>query len=173
MIYCSCLTFFCQSYIELNEIIMNSQEIWIPYLITHLLSFGLIFICYKWPKIGKISWAVIFIAAGIFNLYSVISDPQQYVNTYGQHAIPLYKKFIFGFFSTHTLLFVALIASGQIMVGILLFLQKTHFKIGLLGGIIFLTAISPLGIGAAFPSTLLMAFSLILLSIRFSKQAHS
>jgi hypothetical protein len=151
---------------------MNSQEIWIPYLITHLLTLFLIFICYKWPKIGKISWALIFLAAGIFNLYSVISDPQQYVNTYGQHAIPLYKKFIFGFFRTHTLLFVALIASGQIVVGLFLFLKKTPFKIGILGGIIFLAAISPLGIGAAFPSTVLMAFSLILMYIRYTKQVH-
>lgn len=148
---------------------MNSSDLWIPILITHVLTFLLIFICYKWPKIGKVAWAVIFIAAGLFNIYSVISDSQLYVNTYGQHAIPLYQKFIFGLFSTNTILFVAMIAAGQILVGLFLFMKKMPLKLGVLGGILFLVAISPLGVGAAFPSTLLMAFSLVLMYIRYQK----
>ena len=152
---------------------MNSPDIWIPILITHIFALLLIFICYKWPKIGKVIWAVLFIAAGIFNIYSVTSDPQQYVDTYGQHAIPLYQKLIFGLFSANTILFVAMIAVGQILVGLLLFKKKTLFKLGVLGGILFLVAISPLGIGAAFPSTLLMAVSLILMYTRYQKLVDS
>ena len=152
---------------------VNSSDLWIPILITHVLTFLLIFICYKWPKIGKVVWAVIFIAAGLFNIYSVISDPQQYVTTYGQHAIPLYQKFIFSLFSTNTILFVAMIAAGQILVGLFLFMKKMPLKLGVLGGILFLVAISPLGVGAAFPSTLLMAFSLVLMYIRYQKLVGS
>jgi hypothetical protein len=128
----------------------------------------LIFVCYKWPKIGKVAWGIIFILAGIFNIYTAMSNPQAYVD-YSQHAVGLYQKFINGVFSTHTSLFVSLIASGQILVGIFLFMKRTLFLLGIIGGIIFLVAISPLGSGSAFPSTLLMAFSLVLLHLRYKK----
>lgn len=126
------------------------------------------FICYKWPKIGKVAWGIIFILAGIFNIYMGNSNPQAYVD-YGQHAVGLYQKFIYGLFSSYTSLIVSLIASGQIIVGIFLFMKKNLFVLGIGGGIIFLVAISPLGIGSAFPSTLLMSASLVLLYFRYKK----
>ncbi|NIM90199.1 MAG: hypothetical protein GTO17_04545 [Candidatus Aminicenantes bacterium] len=147
---------------------MNLQEYWLPYTVTHAITFFLIFICYKWPKIGKVAWGIIFILAGIFNIYTGISEPQAYVD-YGSSAIGLYKKFIYGVFSSYTSLIVSLIALGQILVGVFLFMKRTLFFLGILGGIVFLLAISPLGIGSAFPSTLLMAISLVLLYIRNKK----
>ena len=147
---------------------MDSQDIWIPYVVTHGLTFVLIFICYKWPKIGKVAWGIIFILAGIFNIFTGNSNPQAYVD-YGQHAVGLYQKFIYGLFSSYTSLIVSLIASGQILVGIFLFMKRTLFLLGILGGILFLIAISPLGIGSAFPSTLLMAVSLVLLYLKHKK----
>lgn len=147
---------------------LNSQDVWIPYVITHVITFSLIFICFKWPKIGKVAWGIIFILAGIFNIYTGISNPQAYVD-YGQYAVGLYQKFIYGLFSSNTSLFVFLIALGQILVGIFLLMKRTLFLLGIVGGIIFLLAISPLGIGSAFPSTLLMSISLVLLYILYKK----
>lgn len=147
---------------------MNIQEHWLPYTITHVITFSLIFICYKWPKIGKVAWGIIFILAGIYNIYTGISNPQAYLG-YSQGAVSLYQRFINGLFSSYTSLIVSLIASGQIIVGIFLLMKRTPFLLGILGGIIFLVAISPLGIGSAFPSTLLMAISLIFLYIRYKK----
>jgi hypothetical protein len=147
---------------------MDLQEVWIPYIITHAFSFALIFICWKLPKIGKVVWGIIFILAALFNMYLGNSNPQKYVE-YGQHAGGLYQTFIYGPFSSYTSLFVSLIAFGQILVGIFLLMKRTFFLLGILGGIIFLIAISPLGIGSAFPSTLLMAFSLLLLYIWYKK----
>jgi hypothetical protein len=147
---------------------VNLQEYWLPYTVTHVITLSLIFICYIWPKIGKVAWGIIFILAGIFNIYTGISNPQAYVN-YGSQAVDLYKKFIYGVFSSYTSLIVSLIALGQILVGIFLFMKRTLFLLGILGGIIFLVAISPLGIGSAFPSTLLMSISLVLLYIRYKK----
>ncbi|MFC2161213.1 hypothetical protein ACFLRW_01010 [Acidobacteriota bacterium] len=147
---------------------MDSQNVLIPYIVSHVLTFCLIFVCWKWAKIGKIIWAVIFICAGIFNAYTMTSDPQAYL-MYSQWAAGPYKAFINGVFSSNLYLFVYSIAAGQILVGILLFLKRKFFLLGIIGGIIFLIAISPLGIGAAFPSTLLMAFSLILVYVRFKK----
>ncbi len=147
---------------------MDSQNVLIPYIVSHVLTLCLIFVCWKWPKIGKIIWAIIFILAGIFNAYTVTSDPQAYL-MYSQWAIGPYQKIINGVFSSNTSLFVYLIALGQILVGALLFHKKKLFQLGVMGGIIFLIAISPLGVGAAFPSTLLMAFSLFLLYLKLNK----
>ena len=90
---------------------MNFQDIWIPYVITHVIAFLLIFICYKWPKFGKVAWGIIFVLAGVFNIYLVISNPQIYVE-FGQGAVSLYQKFIYGIFSSYTSLIVSLIALG-------------------------------------------------------------
>lgn len=114
------------------------------------------------------AWGIIFILAGTFNIYNGISNPQIYVD-FGQSAVGLYQKFIYGIFSSYTSLIVSLIALGQILVGISLFMKRIPFLLGILGGIIFLVAISPLGIGSAFPSTLLMSISLVLLYLRYKK----
>lgn len=121
------------------------------------------------PILGSLAGGCIFLLAGIFNMYSGIANPEAYVNIYGPLAIDLYQKIINGVFSSYTSLFVILIAAGQLLVGIFLLQKRTLFKLGILGGIIFLVAISPLGLGSAFPSPLLMAISLILLYIRHKK----
>ena len=121
----------------------------------------------RW-KIGKISWGIFFILAGSFNIFTVIKNPDAYL-CYRNHAVDFYKFFIDGVFSSFTIFIVSLIGTGQILVGIFLLKKGRLFLLGILGGVVFLVAIAPLGIGSAFPSTLLMAFSLILLPIRLKK----
>ena len=145
---------------------MNLPDYWFPYVITHVITFIMILICYKWPKIGKVAWGIIFILAGIFNIFTVVKDPQAYLG-YRDNAVDFYKFFIDGVFSSFTIFIVSLIGTGQILVGIFLFRKRKLFLLGILGGIIFLVAIAPLGIGSAFPSTLLMVISLVLLYIQY------
>ena len=145
---------------------MNLPDYWFPYVITHVITFIMILICYKWPKIGKVAWGIIFILAGIFNIFTVVKDPQAYLG-YRDNAVDFYKFFIDGVFSSFTIFIVSLIGTGQILVGIFLFRRGKLFLLGILGGIIFLVAIAPLGIGSAFPATLLMVSSLGGLSIQY------
>ncbi len=143
-------------------------DYWFPYVVTHAVTFLMIFICYKWPKAGKVAWGIIFILAGIFNIFTVIRDPEAYLS-YRDHAVDFYKFFIDGVFRSFTIFIVSLIGTGQILVGLFLLRKGKLFSLGILGGIVFLVAIAPLGIGSAFPSTLLMALSLVLLYIRLKK----
>ena len=147
---------------------MNWSDLWMPYLVTHTITLSLLFICHKRPRIGKTAWGVIFVLAGVFNLIYGNVKPAAYLG-YGEHALGLYQRFIHGAFSTNTGLFISLIALGQVLVGILLFARGMPFLVGILGGILFLLAIAPLGIGSAFPSTLLMALCLIILYVRLKK----
>jgi len=149
---------------------MEGQNLFTPYLVTFPLTFLLIFICYRWPKIGKIAWGVIFLLAGIFNIYTGLTEPQVYVDMYGSTAVGFYKTIINGIFASFTSFIVCLIATGQILVGIFLLQKKRIFVWGISGGILFLLAITPLGVGSAFPSTLFMAFSLGLLYFRYKQE---
>jgi hypothetical protein len=51
------------------------------------------------------------------------------------------------------------IAVGQVAIAIAMLLTDRWFRIGCLGGIIFCVSIAPLGLGSAFPATLLMALA--------------
>ena len=149
---------------------MDSFDAWFPYAVTNLISVILIFIGLKWPGIGKVVWGAVFLLAGVFNLYTVSTNTEAYLG-YSQWAITPYQDFINGIFSDHTALIVSAIALGQILVGVLLFLKKRPFQLGIAGGIIFLIAICPLGLGSAFPAPLLMATSLTLVYFRYGQLA--
>ncbi|MHB2148438.1 hypothetical protein ACX8XP_05225 [Calditrichota bacterium LG25] len=143
---------------------MNLQNFLVPYIISNVFSLALIFICSRWFKAGKILWGVIFFAAGAFNILTAFTSPHIYVEAYGPSAVlPFYRDFIYGAFSRYTALYVTLIGVGQITTAGLLLLSHRTFRLGILGGILFLLAIAPLGLGSAFPCTLLMAVSLVLL----------
>jgi len=143
---------------------MIAQDFLVPYIISNLFALALIFICYKWPKAGKTAWGALFMIAGAFNIYTALSNPQIYVEAFGPSAVlSFYRNFIDGLFSRYTAVFVMLIGLGQMLSGFLLLMPTRWFRFGVTGGIIFLIAIAPLGTGSAFPSTLLMALSLVLL----------
>lgn len=148
-----------------------AKDYWIPYIITNIAAILLIIVCCKRPKTGKAAWGIIFILAGIFNIFTAVKNPQAYLG-YRDHAVEFYRFFIDGVFSSFTIFIVSLIGAGQILVGIFLFMKRKLFLLGILGGIVFLVAIAPLGVGSAFPSTLLMAISLVLLHIRYKKVRH-
>ena len=140
------------------------NEYLIPFVVSNIISLVLIFICYKWYKAGKILFSLIFLAAGIFNFTVSGDSPEVYYKLYGETAVfGFYKTFIYGFFRENVEVFVKAIALGQITVGILLLSKGTWNKLGVIGGITFLIGISPLGIGSAFPATLLMIIGLLLL----------
>lgn len=144
---------------------MSIEGYLIPYIISQAAALGLVFICCRLPKAGRIVWGILFLGAGLFNLYHAWTAPEIYVQGYGPTAVwPFYKRFIYGFFSAHTTSLVTVIALGQMASGLFLLMKKPFFMLGVTGGVIFLVAISPLGIGSAFPATLLMAVSLLLAS---------
>ena len=120
----------------------------------------------KWPRLTRILFVLIFLAASLFNTNTALTQPEVY-QTYGDMAVlELYRRFINDFFSEHTQAIVLAIASGQLSIGALLTGSGHMLKMGVVGGIIFLVAITPLGVGSAFPSTLLMATALIVMQRR-------
>jgi hypothetical protein len=139
-----------------------------PYLISNAVSVGLLVIAIIRPRLAPGFFVFLFLAAGLFNTYTALTEPEVYWDYEGMAVLELYKKFIAGFFSQHTKAIVLLIALGQLCIAALLCKQDLR-RLGVVGGCIFFLAIVPLGVGSAFPCTLLMAVSLVLMEYRLSK----
>lgn len=143
-----------------------------PWLISNLIAAGLVFICARRPMRGATYFGVIFAGAGLFNGFTALTRPEAYVDGYGPLAmLPIYRDFIYGWFSQNATLFMMLVALGQLLVGVGLLVKGGLFRPALIGGMVFLIAIVPLGIGSAFPATLLMAAALFLVYRKFFTNA--
>lgn len=134
-----------------------SPAILIPFLVSNLAALLLALCSRRWPTMGRLVFALLFAGACWFNLIRGLQSPEVYLSFADFTFMPPYRNFINGLFSEHILLFVSLIAVCQALIACGLLLKGILFRTGCIGAIVFLTGIAPLGMGAAFPSSLIMA----------------
>ena len=148
---------------------MEALKEWlIPYIISNII-FGLsIWAAYRKPMWARIFFCLFFLWAAYFNSTSSIRSPGIYLNYASLDALPLYSHFITGYFSRHITVFVFAIAMGQLLIAVGLMLNKVWTKLACIGGIIFGLAITPLGVGSAFPSTVSMAVGFYILARNYN-----
>ncbi|MFP4529629.1 MAG: hypothetical protein ACLFQX_13870 [Candidatus Kapaibacterium sp.] len=135
----------------------------IPWSISMVFALILLWLSIKRRTAARIIYILLFVGAGVFNIYTARTQPGQYVEGFGEHAVGPYQDFIYGSFAEHASMLVILIGLGQIAVSFLLAFPRKSLVAGAIGGIVFLVAIAPLGIGSAFPSSLIMAAGLVIL----------
>ncbi|MCF8336129.1 MAG: hypothetical protein K9H65_05970 [Bacteroidales bacterium] len=140
---------------------MTYEQYMLPIILANLVAVVVMLSSYNFPRFMRFIWGLIFIAAGIVNLITVYNAPGIYVDSFGPAAIERYQEIIYGPFSKQPAVYVTLIAVGQILVGALIWSRGFWYYLGLTGGVIFLLAIAPLGVGSAFPCTIILAFGLI------------
>lgn len=148
---------------------MIPEEYVTSYLITNAVSAGLIVTAIIWPRVSRGLFVFLFLAASLFNAYTVLTNPEVYQDYKEMAVLDVYKEFIAGFFSQYTKATVLAIAVGQLCIAALLLWAQNLRRLGIIGGCIFFVAITPLGVGSAFPSTLLMAAGLVLMEYRLAK----
>ena len=116
----------------------------------------------KWPRIARISFFLLFAWASWTN-WTVSRDNPQFYLEYAELAwVSWYSHFINGWFSQHIQEVIGIIAVCQGLMAISMLLKGWIFRLGCFGGIGFLLAILPLGVGAGFPCTAIMALSLFI-----------
>ncbi len=142
---------------------MSGDIIIYAYAGSIILSAGSIIIALRYKTLGRILFSLLFLWAGFYNLHTAFIRPQEYLGFAHFAYSDWYQSFITGFFSHHITLIITAIAIGQIAIAILIALRGRAVILGLAGAVIFLVAITPLGIGSAFPSTILMSIAAILL----------
>lgn len=145
-------------------------EYMVPFIVSNVVALLLLVAAIVWPRVARVVFVLIFLAAGLFNAYTAITTPEAYL-MYGEMALlPFYRAFIYGFFAQNITALLLLIAAGQIAVGALLANHGFFFQLGVLGAIVFLAAIAPLGVGSAFPFSLVAIIALLVMQARLRRR---
>ncbi|MBI2388722.1 MAG: hypothetical protein HYV09_03810 [Deltaproteobacteria bacterium] len=137
------------------------------YLVPHLVSivFGLAMLVTTWkrPNLGRVLFVVLFGWAAATNAYTGLTTPWVYLDYASLTESPVYKAIILGPFARHVTAYVLMVAIAQAMIAIGLAMRGKLARVAAIGAIVFLIAVAPLGIGSAFPTTLLLAGALAIL----------
>lgn len=136
----------------------------VAYITTNAIAVIFLFLTWRSTMTGRILFFVLFILGSFINAYTVIQHPDAY-QYFADTAWPdFYKSFIEGWFRNNVRWVIALIACSQFLISVSMwFKDSTFLKIGALGAIIFLICISPLGLGSAFPATLIFAAAMLII----------
>lgn len=143
---------------------MDTDVLIFLYTISNGVSLLLLWSGWKKPSLARVLYFLLFAWASWMNTNGAIHSSQLYLDYAQLTFIPFYKDFILGFFSRHITFFVLTIAGCQLLISISMLMKGQLFKMGCWAAIIFLVGIAPLGVGSAFPSTLIMAGGLFLLA---------
>ena len=135
--------------------------------IANLLALLQLIASVKWPRIARLSFFILFAWASWANWKTCLQNPLVYLEYADLTWSSLYKNFINGWFANNITVAVGFVATCQAMIALAMLLRGWIYSAGCIAAIVFLLAILPLGIGAGFPSTAIMAFACYIL---FRKQ---
>ena len=131
----------------------------IGYIISNAFALVLLFFAVIYPRVARILFFLLFAFASWINWKTALQSPQDYVRI-SDLALFVYRPFITGWFSKHVLYVVGFIATAQCFIAVSLLFKGWMYRTAVIGAIVFLLAIMPLGIASAFPSTLIMAYAM-------------
>lgn len=134
----------------------------IPWIFSNIAGLLIVFVTWKSLNIGRFIFALLFGWAAWKNLTVVSETPELYLE-FAFLAIPIYHDLILGWFADHVTTVVTLIAIGQALIALGMFMYGYWVKIASAGAMIFLVAVSPLGVGSAFPFPLVAAYAAFLI----------
>lgn len=132
---------------------------WAFYLTCNGLAIFLIWIGKARPSVARIILLLLFLFAAGINAYIALDAPWSYQD-FADNALPIYKQFILGAFVPIITPMVLTIAACQLLIALAMTQTGQVFQTGCWAGIIFCIAIAPLGLYAAFPMPLLLAWAI-------------
>ena len=131
----------------------------LPYSISNLVALALLFLALRFPVVARIVLGIIFLLASIVNAREAILQPSSYLFYEQVALLPVYRDFIAGWFSDHVRAMVLPIAFGQLLIAVGMFVRGIWLKLSIVGVVTFGLAIAPLGIGSAFPCSIVLAIA--------------
>lgn len=124
------------------------------YFVSITLTILLVMFTRQDPMRARFAYAFLFLCAGLINGYFAWNSPDLYL----RYAVPAwgpYEEFILGPFPAIVRTVILWIAIGQALLAFLFLARGILLKIACLGSMVFFLAITPLGMGAAFPLPLI------------------
>ncbi len=132
-------------------------------IIINIIAVFFLFLSIKWPRAGRAAFFLLFAWASCMNWIYSQNDPASYQDYADLAFLQSYKQFIIGWFSYNTRWVVGSIATCQALIAISMLLKGWIYRLGCIGGMIFLLAIAPLGVGSGFPCTIIFSIALFIL----------
>lgn len=142
---------------------LENQIYLIGYIVSNIIALILLLSAWKWPRIARLLFFILFAWACWTNWGTAMHSPQDYLGYADLTFSGIYKKIILGWFSRHIVPAITIIATCQGLIAIALLLKGWVYRLGLIGGMTFLLVIVPLSVGSAFPATVIMAIALAML----------
>ncbi len=130
-------------------------EFFIPFIVSNSIAVVLLILACWRPIITRWSFVAIFVWAAFVNGITSLAHPEVYRDYAPLALIAIYREFIRGFFWNHVAWFVFPIAVAQLAIAVLLTRNGIWMRLGTFGMCTFLLAIAPLGVGSAFPFSLI------------------
>lgn len=128
-----------------------------PYLFSNLFAIVTLLLAIQSPKAARWILAAVFGMAAVANTRMAAVSPFDYLAYADLALLPIYQDFIRGPFSQHVQEIVLTIAIGQAVISLAFAIGDRLLPIGVIGAVIFLAAIAPLGVGSAFPFSIFFA----------------
>jgi hypothetical protein len=136
--------------VKMNGIMKGFGQYQTEYIISQGASLIILLAAWKNTRIARGLFSLLFLWAAGVNMYSGLTKPDVYLE-YADMALPFYKDFINGWFSRYNQIIIPLIAIGQLLIGMGMLLKGRWVQLACIGAIVFLLAIAPFLVGAAFP----------------------
>jgi hypothetical protein len=128
-----------------------------PLLASVIASLLLLLAAFRAPDLARALFVLLFGLACAFNWTTVLETPRVYLDFEPLAVSSTYRDIILGPFLRHMTLFVGTIATCQGLIALGVTVGGIWARVALVGAIVFLVDIAPLGAGSAFPSTLILA----------------
>ena len=146
------------------------HQYWIQWSASNAISVLLLLVAFMRPRWARLLFALLFGWACWMNYTTAHDYPEDYLNYASLTPFSWLRDFINGWFKEHITWVVTLISVGQGLISLGLILKGWWVRTACVGAIIFLLAITPLGIGAGFPSSVIAAIAVYFV---LKKDTHS
>jgi hypothetical protein len=120
-------------------------------------------LCLVRPNAGRVFLGIFFLVMAIgVNVVMVFVDPESYIGLGAGSFFPLYRWVFSNLVALAPPLFVLPVAAFEITIALLMLSKGRYVKWGLIGGIVFLIGITPLGLWTLANPVMALALALLL-----------
>ncbi|MFC2054568.1 hypothetical protein ACFLV7_09795 [Chloroflexota bacterium] len=119
----------------------------IPIIISSVFVLAVVILCFIKPNAGRIFLGLFFLVMAIgVNGSFTFTNPQAYVEYASGALIPIYRDIALTIVQLNPMLFGLLLMVFEIVMGLLILHKQKSVRIGLIGTMVFLIGIAPLGL---------------------------
>lgn len=142
---------------------MIPEQFFSMWLGANLIALAILGVAFWRAPLARWIFIAMFLWAAVVNTLTALQSPWEYTAYAALTPFTGYQHFIEGVFSRHVAAFVLPIAAGQLLISLLLGRSERWRQWGERGAMVFLFAITPLGVGSGFPFPLIAIAALVVM----------